>query len=328
MFKNGNYLARQGTAPTRFWLRALLASALLVSGPVARGQGFTLGDFETYGILINNGAANADINTFPVNANIGIGNLAAGKKVNLHNGVVNGKVDASGDAATVVTGGAITGTQPVALGGAPSPASVNSFVAGVQSAITAALGLSSFYGAEAGPGTDIVIHNTTQTIFANSGFLDATGTRVFSATSFSIGNGHTLTISGSATDYVVIDITGNSGNKLDGAVTLIGGIASDHVLFNFIGVGGSVQGAANGATLEGTFLIPNQKVQLNSLTISGHLFGGQYGQDFQFVSNARINQPMITTPVPEPETYAMLLAGLGLLGFAARRRRPQEAERG
>jgi len=27
-------------------------------------------------------------------------------------------------------------------------------------------------------------------------------------------------------------------------------------------------------------------------------------------------------PVPEPETYAMLLAGLGLLGFAARRRRP------
>ncbi len=27
------------------------------------------------------------------------------------------------------------------------------------------------------------------------------------------------------------------------------------------------------------------------------------------------------TPVPEPETYAMLLAGLGLVGFAARRKR-------
>jgi hypothetical protein len=27
------------------------------------------------------------------------------------------------------------------------------------------------------------------------------------------------------------------------------------------------------------------------------------------------------TAVPEPETYAMLLAGLGLVGFAARRRR-------
>ncbi|WP_294987254.1 FxDxF family PEP-CTERM protein [Sulfuritalea sp.] len=30
-------------------------------------------------------------------------------------------------------------------------------------------------------------------------------------------------------------------------------------------------------------------------------------------------------PVPEPETYAMMLAGLGLLGFAARRRRQQHA---
>jgi hypothetical protein len=31
------------------------------------------------------------------------------------------------------------------------------------------------------------------------------------------------------------------------------------------------------------------------------------------------------TPVPEPETYAMLLAGLGLLGFAARRSKQKAA---
>ena len=30
-----------------------------------------------------------------------------------------------------------------------------------------------------------------------------------------------------------------------------------------------------------------------------------------------------TTPVPEPETYAMLIAGLGLVGFMARRRKQQ-----
>jgi PEP-CTERM motif len=32
-----------------------------------------------------------------------------------------------------------------------------------------------------------------------------------------------------------------------------------------------------------------------------------------------------TSPIPEPETYAMLLAGLGLLGFAARRRKAKAA---
>ncbi len=32
-----------------------------------------------------------------------------------------------------------------------------------------------------------------------------------------------------------------------------------------------------------------------------------------------------TSPVPEPETYAMLLAGLGLMGFVARRRKQDDA---
>jgi hypothetical protein len=33
------------------------------------------------------------------------------------------------------------------------------------------------------------------------------------------------------------------------------------------------------------------------------------------------SESFVTSPVPEPETYAMLLAGLGLLGFDVRRRR-------
>ncbi|MGZ3181018.1 MAG: FxDxF family PEP-CTERM protein [Telluria sp.] len=40
--------------------------------------------------------------------------------------------------------------------------------------------------------------------------------------------------------------------------------------------------------------------------------GGTYGFDMQLAA------------VPEPETYAMLLAGLGLVGFAARRRNTNE----
>lgn len=41
--------------------------------------------------------------------------------------------------------------------------------------------------------------------------------------------------------------------------------------------------------------------------------------DFQTATRQTFN------PVPEPETYAMMLAGLGLLGFAARRRKQQAA---
>lgn len=44
-------------------------------------------------------------------------------------------------------------------------------------------------------------------------------------------------------------------------------------------------------------------------------FAGGYSESF-------INSPV--PPVPEPEAYAMLLAGLGLVGFAARRRKQQD----
>ena len=256
------------------WLMTPLGILLNISP--ASAAPFDLGAFDTYGLLVNDGAANGDINTAPVDTNIGIGNLATAKTVNLHNEVVNGKVDVEGNAATFVSGRNITGTQPVSRGGASangSPASVNSNVAAVEGAITTAKALSSTHGAESGSGTAVTINGTT-TIQASAGFLDSSGARLFTASSFSIGNGHTVTINGSAADYVVIDITGNSGNKLDGALTLTGGITPDQVLINFLGSGGEVGGAANGATLQGTFLIPNQTVNLNSLTIADHLFGG------------------------------------------------------
>ncbi len=37
--------------------------------------------------------------------------------------------------------------------------------------------------------------------------------------------------------------------------------------------------------------------------------------------NASVNFNSVAAPIPEPETYAMMLAGLGLMGFVARRRK-------
>lgn len=46
--------------------------------------------------------------------------------------------------------------------------------------------------------------------------------------------------------------------------------------------------------------------------------GGSYGGYAQVTSTGSYAPPV--SAVPEPETYAMMLAGLGLLGFAARRK--------
>ncbi len=48
-------------------------------------------------------------------------------------------------------------------------------------------------------------------------------------------------------------------------------------------------------------------------------------QGFLYENFVRPQFHVFATPVPEPENYAMLLAGLGLLGFMARRRKRQAA---
>jgi hypothetical protein len=290
----------------------------LFAGIAPANAAFTLGAFDYYGILINDGVANADINTAPVDANIGVGAITG--SLDLHNEVVNGEVDFEGATAGHLSNGAITGTQPASLGG-PAPASVNANVAKVSLAISAALALSSTYGGEAGTS---VTFGGSQTINATNGVLDGNGNYVFTASNaFSIGNGHTVTINGSASQYVVIDVATASGNKLDGALALTGGITADHVLINFTGnANDALQGAANGAHLDATFLVPNLVVTLNSLTIDGHVFGGRSGSDFHFVSNALIDQPGV---VPEPATWALFLTGFGGLGGMLRRRRKQLA---
>ena len=52
-------------------------------------------------------------------------------------------------------------------------------------------------------------------------------------------------------------------------------------------------------------------------TAGNYTFSGQHQDQLYLIPD------IITTPVPEPESYAMLLAGLGLFGFAARRRKQQ-----
>ena len=59
-------------------------------------------------------------------------------------------------------------------------------------------------------------------------------------------------------------------------------------------------------------------------TLGVGFFSGNNNQNIHFgqdLSHADLYSRGVTPPVPEPETYALLMAGLGALGFIARRRR-------
>jgi hypothetical protein len=89
--------------------------------------------------------------------------------------------------------------------------------------------------------------------------------------------------------------------------------------------------------------VANESSPLHQTTFAGSSSGGSIGQHFVFL-NSSMQDPLAnptdwdtqegkslafssrfsqTALVPEPETYAMLLAGLGLLGWTAKRRKSQ-----
>lgn len=57
----------------------------------------------------------------------------------------------------------------------------------------------------------------------------------------------------------------------------------------------------------------------NRLALAATVLNATGGQETFFVTNLGGTPPV--TPIPEPQTYALMLAGLGVVGFMARRRK-------
>ncbi|MDQ1814295.1 FxDxF family PEP-CTERM protein [Massilia sp. CCM 9210] len=105
----------------------------------------------------------------------------------------------------------------------------------------------------------------------------------------------------------VLSITGNAKNGLD--ITAFNLIDSNGSLF-----GGTL--LSTGATDQWSLSTSSLSAGAYTIQVKGSILSNASG---------RYSANIALAPVPEPETYAMMLAGLGLLGFTARRRNKKAA---
>lgn len=150
------------------------------------------------------------------------------------------------------------------------------------------------------------------------------------ASSFSYGDGQFTTVDVTTSSTASRSLTSaaggnNDGNfeNADGALITAGGIGDsplnpldplthgasyDDELYNLA--------LGNGVSATPFLQVGDSFVELKTVNPSNddNVFGLFFSSTFQ-IDN------VVTSPVPEPETYAMLLVGLGLLGFSARRRK-------
>jgi hypothetical protein len=117
---------------------------------------------------------------------------------------------------------------------------------------------------------------------------------------------------------VLNDVVGPA-DLLDGIFTLP---AVQHFAFsgfsNFADIGAGLSFGGLGVEFDtSTVGVFDDLVQLDLLGHNASNYSGSLGSIYLDV----IGEVTPTAAIPEPETYAMLFAGLGLLGFAARRRR-------
>jgi hypothetical protein len=286
--------------------------------PAAQADSLITPPANDYAILFQGGGGNTlQITNVTVNGNVGVGNT--GKSTDSGPSTIHGRIDFSAantsqfsnnNAGNVITGG------------------VNYDVAAVTTALTAVNSLSQTLNGLAG--TSVAI-NGTMTINASSGALftvNGKSVHVFNATKFTNSGGQTLTINGSASDLVAINLGGLGNIQVHGGIVFTGGITADAVVFNVGGgnystlSGGSSldinNNASKNGTAQGVFLDPNGAISVTDALVLGRVFGGD-SHDFQDVSGSTITSP--TVPVPPTFVLAIISAvTLGLTSLLGRRR--------
>ena len=168
-------------------------------------------------------------------------------------------------------------------------------------------------------------------VFGMTGVASATSTTA-TATGWTGGPDFDLTFAGSGiSESGVTDFSDNflfsmplASAHLEGGANVIGSqihftplVMIDHFSLYNVTTSTLISSATIpfGGSQIAMFDVPNAIYSLTDiyrLHIDGHLTGGRHGSYAGTLS---------VTHLPEPETYAMFMAGLGLMGFIARRRK-------
>jgi hypothetical protein len=272
-----------------------------------------IGSISAAAILLASVNANATLvdilGTLGQAANYTVFSLT-GTDQNLSNVTINGDsaVGPNGQV-EVMAPSTINGTlyvDPTATVSGPGNVTGGTQIANLQQAVTDAINASnSFAGMAATQMFSSLSAATTITGNGGNNIIDITG-------GINLNNAN-ITLSGSANDRFILNITGSMSLTGTASVVLTGGLTTSDVVLNFTGSGTSINTHV-GDVINGIVLAPQTSMTLDGI-FNGKLIGG--GSILKLMSGATVNG---ITVVPEVTPSWVIFGFLGLVvAFSARR---------
>ena len=174
-------------------------------------------------------------------------------------------------------------------------------------------------------GSSAVMAQTTPAVIGNTPqVLDLTDGSGFFGDTFAMNNnGATFA------DHFTFSVTGTTGMNFDAIVSSISRTADTGLDFSALSLYRVGGGTGTGGTAGDTLVTTGSSLQSGSMDVwtlsSDNLAAGDYyilaSGNLVSDTSASFGGAVMMAPVPEPETYGMMLAGLGVLGVLARRRK-------
>ena len=277
------------------------------------GTGLTVGGSLAFsnGAIWGNTVVGGNLSTGP--GATFVGNVQVAGDLNFNNGWVTGATNNWTTPTTITYGGTAYGTdkqQPGTINPSPtqssSPVQLGINFAAEQQRLTS---LSQSFDALANTGVGGVPLNGGDFTFNTRGADLA----VFDISSADV-NGVNMSLQNlGANTSVILNVHGSVVN-----FSALGyqNFNPGHVLFNFVDATYiTFSGGVTASILAPLANFVSSGGVINGQVVVANWTGSSSG-------SAQVNDAPFISAVPEPETYAMLLAGLGLIGFTARRRRP------